>query len=61
MIWGFFFLPESLRKEPSDNFQYVWRLNPLKQFGQCFGLAQFALVAAGWFFYGLHLAILLSN
>ncbi len=52
LVWGFFFLPESLNKEHRAIAINLWDLNPFKQMGIVLTMANLRwLVLAGFFYY----------
>lgn len=61
MIWGFFFLPESLRKEHRITSVRLSDLNPLKQIGALFSLNNLRWLLLAGFFYAFPFAILQAN
>lgn len=61
LLWGFFFLPESLDKEHRISAVKVSDLNPLKQLGVVFSMANLRWLLLGGFFYSFPFAILQSN
>ncbi|MBE3561069.1 MAG: MFS transporter [Ktedonobacteraceae bacterium] len=61
VVWGFFFLPESLRKEHHVSSLRVSDLNPLKQMGSVFTMKHIRWLLLAGFFYFFPFAILLSN
>jgi DHA1 family tetracycline resistance protein-like MFS transporter len=61
IVWGFFFLPESLRKEHRVISMHVGDLNPLKQLGNVFMMSQLRWLLLAGFFYAFPFAILQSN
>ncbi len=61
MIWGYFYLPESLKKEHRVT-QIKWTdLNPLKQMGGVFRVPLLRWLLLVGFFYALPFAVLQSN
>jgi DHA1 family tetracycline resistance protein-like MFS transporter len=61
LIWGLFFLPESLPKEHRVA-AIQWRdLNPLKQWSNVFTLVNLRWLLAAVFLYSLPFAIMISN
>ncbi len=61
IAWGFFFLPESLSKEHRATSIHLRDLNPLKQLGTVFTLANLRWLLLAGFLYYFPFAILLSN
>ncbi|HLI87771.1 MAG TPA: MFS transporter, partial [Ktedonobacteraceae bacterium] len=61
LIWGFFFLPESLRKEHRVTSIRLRDLNPLKQIGNVFTMANLRWLLLAGFLYALPFAALQSN
>lgn len=61
LAWGFFFLPESLSKEHRVTSINLWDLNPLKQIGNVFTLANLRWLVLAGFFYYVPFAILQAN
>jgi DHA1 family tetracycline resistance protein-like MFS transporter len=61
MIWGFFFLPESLSKEHRVTSVLLRDLNPLKQLGVLFSLSNLRWLLLAGFFYAFPFAILQAN
>ncbi len=61
IIWGFFFLPESLKKEHRIGAIRVRDLNPLKQMANVFTMTNLRWLLLAGFLYGLPFAILVSN
>ncbi|HEX7734073.1 MAG TPA: MFS transporter [Ktedonobacteraceae bacterium] len=61
LLWGFFFLPESLNKEHRISSVKLSDLNPLKQLGVVFSMANLRWLVLGGFFYSFPFAILQSN
>ncbi len=53
IIWGYFFLPESLRKEHRITTVSIGELNPLKQMGDVFRLANLRWLLLAGLFYAL--------
>lgn len=61
IVWGFFFLPESLSKEYRVTSIRLRDLNPLKQMGNVFTMANLRWLLLAGFFYFFPFAILISN
>jgi MFS transporter, DHA1 family, tetracycline resistance protein len=61
LVWGFFFLPESLSKEHRVHTIRVRDLNPLSQIGSLFALANLRWLLVAAFLYGFPFAILQAN
>src|SRR5579883_1600861 len=61
LIWGFFFLPESLPKEHRVTSIRLRDLNPLKQIGNVFTMANLRWLLLAGFLYALPFAALQSN
>ncbi|HXR64495.1 MAG TPA: MFS transporter [Ktedonobacteraceae bacterium] len=61
LVWGFFFLPESLSKEHRVYTIRVRDLNPLSQIGSLFALANLRWLLVAAFLYGFPFAILQAN
>jgi MFS transporter, DHA1 family, tetracycline resistance protein len=61
IVWGFFFLPESLRKEHHVASVRLRDLNPLKQLGDVFTIAHLRWLLLASFLYFFPFAILISN
>src|SRR5579859_7157181 len=61
LVWGFFFLPESLRKEHRVVAISLHDLNPLKQLGNILTMANLRWLLLAGFFYAFPFAILQSN
>lgn len=61
MVWGFFFLPESLNKEHRVTAVRILDLNPLKQLSNVFTMANLRWLLLAGFFYALPFAVLQSN
>jgi len=61
MIWGYFYLPESLKQEHRAARIKLANLNPLKQVGSVFQLALVRWLLLVGFFYALPFAVLQSN
>jgi DHA1 family tetracycline resistance protein-like MFS transporter len=61
IIWGFFFLPESLHKEHRTTSIRLRDLNPLKQMGIVFSMANLRWFLLAGFLYALPFAVLQSN
>src|SRR5579872_1808821 len=61
VAWGFFFLPESLKKEHRISSIRVRDLNPLKQMANVFTMTNLRWLLLAGFLYGLPFAILVSN
>lgn len=61
IIWGFFFLPESLNKEHRITSVRLHDLNPLSQLGSVFTMANVRLLLLAGFFYAFPFAMLQSN
>lgn len=58
LVWGYFFLPESLSKEHRITSISVSELNPLKQLMSAFRWANLRWLLLAWFFYALPGSIL---
>ncbi|GAC1617905.1 MAG: tetracycline resistance MFS efflux pump [Ktedonobacteraceae bacterium] len=58
IVWGYFFLPESLSKEHRVTSVRASELNPFKQMGNVFRLANLRWLLLAGFFYGLPFAML---
>lgn len=61
LLWGFFFLPESLSKEHRVTSIRLGELNPLKQVGELFSLAHLRWLLLAAFLYSFPFAILQAN
>ncbi|HEX4714811.1 MAG TPA: MFS transporter [Ktedonobacteraceae bacterium] len=61
IIWGFFFLPESLSKEHRVTSIRIRDLNPLKQVSAVFTLANLRWLLLAGFLYSFPFAIIISN
>ncbi len=61
IAWGFFFLPESLSKEHRVTSMRLRDLNPLKQLGNVFTMANLRWLLLAGFFYSFPFAMLQSN
>lgn len=61
IVWGFFFLPESLSKEHRIASIHLHDLNPLKQLSNVFAIANLRWLLLAGFFYSFPFAILLAN
>jgi DHA1 family tetracycline resistance protein-like MFS transporter len=61
LLWGLFFLPESLDKEHRVKSVRLRDLNPLKQLGVVFSLANLRWLLLAGFLYSLPFAILQAN
>ncbi len=61
IIWGYFFLPESLNKEHRVVSISLGDLNPLKQFGIVFRMTNLRWLMLAGFFYAFPFAILQAN
>jgi MFS transporter, DHA1 family, tetracycline resistance protein len=61
IIWGHFFLPESLNKEHRVTSIHLRDLNPLKQFGIVFRMSNLRWLMLAGFFYAFPFAILQAN
>jgi MFS transporter, DHA1 family, tetracycline resistance protein len=61
LIWGLFFLPESLPKEHRVAAIHWRDLNPLKQWSNVFTLVNLRWLLAAAFLYSLPFAIMISN
>ncbi len=61
IAWGFFFLPESLSKEHRTTSINLGDLNPLKQIGNVFTMANLRWLVLAGFFYSVPFAILQAN
>jgi DHA1 family tetracycline resistance protein-like MFS transporter len=61
IVWGFFFLPESLGKEHRVTSIRLHDLNPLKQLGNVFMMANLRWLLLAGFFYFFPFAILITN
>ncbi len=61
IIWGIFFLPESLNKEHRISSIHLRDLNPLRQMGHVFTLTHLRWLLLAGFFYAFPFAILQSN
>jgi MFS transporter, DHA1 family, tetracycline resistance protein len=61
IAWGFFFLPESLRKEHRVTSIRLRELNPLKQLSNVFTIANLRWLLLAAFFYSFPFAMLQSN
>jgi DHA1 family tetracycline resistance protein-like MFS transporter len=61
LIWGLFFLPESLRKEHRVTSIRLHDLNPLKQLGTVFTMVNLRWLLLAGFLYALPFAALQSN
>jgi DHA1 family tetracycline resistance protein-like MFS transporter len=61
LLWGLFFLPESLDKEHRVRSVKLSDLNPLKQLGVVFSLANLRWLLLAGFLYSLPFAILQAN
>jgi DHA1 family tetracycline resistance protein-like MFS transporter len=61
LLWGFFFLPESLSKEHRVTSIHLGDLNPLKQVGALFSLAHLRWLLLALFLYSFPFAILQAN
>ena len=61
IVWGFFFLPESLNKEHRVTSIRLHDLNPLTQMGNVFTMANLRWLLLAGFFYSFPFAILQSN
>jgi DHA1 family tetracycline resistance protein-like MFS transporter len=61
LVWGFFFLPESLRKEHRRDSIRARDLNPLSQVGALFSIANLRWLLVAAFLYGFPFAILQGN
>lgn len=61
IVWGFFFLPESLRKEHRVTTIRLHDLNPLKQMGNVFTIVNLRWLLLAGFFYSFPFSILGSN
>ena len=60
IVWGYFFLPESLGHDMRVKAICLRELNPLKQMGDVFGLAKLRWTLLAGFFYALPFAMLVS-
>ena len=60
IVWGYFFLPESLSHENRVKALRLGDLNPLKQMGDVFRLAKLRWTLLAGFFYALPFAMLVS-
>lgn len=60
IVWGYFFLPESLSQENRVKAMRLRELNPLKQMGNVFRLAKLRWILLAGFFYALPFAMLVS-
>jgi MFS transporter, DHA1 family, tetracycline resistance protein len=60
IVWGYFFLPESLSQENRVKAIRLRELNPLKQMGDVFRLAKLRWTLLAGFFYALPFAMLIS-
>jgi DHA1 family tetracycline resistance protein-like MFS transporter len=61
IAWGFFFLPESLSKENRVSTIHLHDLNPLKQLGNVFRMANLRWLLLAGFFYYFPFSILITN
>jgi DHA1 family tetracycline resistance protein-like MFS transporter len=61
IVWGFFFLPESLKKEHRTEAIHLHDLNPFKQLGNVFTMQNIRWLLLAGFFYALPFSLLLSN
>jgi DHA1 family tetracycline resistance protein-like MFS transporter len=61
IVWGFFFLPESLSKEHRVASIRLSDLNPLKQLSNVFAMSNLRWLLLAGFFYFFPFAILISN
>lgn len=61
IVWGFFFLPESLSKEHRVASMRLSDLNPLKQIGAVITMTYLRWLLLAGFFYYIPFAILISN
>ena len=61
IVWGFFFLPESLSKEHRVTSIRLRDLNPLEQLGHVFTMVHLRWLLLAGFFYFFPFAILISN
>ncbi len=61
IVWGYFFLPESLKQENRVKTIRLHDLNPLKQMGDVFRLAQLRWLLLASFFYAIPFAMLQST
>lgn len=61
LVWGFFFLPESLHKEHRVHAIRVRDLNPLSQIGALFSIANLRWLLVAAFLYAFPFAILQAN
>jgi MFS transporter, DHA1 family, tetracycline resistance protein len=61
IVWGVFFLPESLSKEHCVTSIRLRDLNPLKQLGHVFTMVHLRWLLLAGFFYFFPFAILISN
>ncbi|EFH84361.1 MFS transporter [Ktedonobacter racemifer] len=61
LVWGFFFLPESLNKEHRLTTMRLRDLNPLAQLGTVFNMANLRWLLLAGFFYAFPFAILQAN
>jgi DHA1 family tetracycline resistance protein-like MFS transporter len=61
LIWGYFFLPESLRPEHRATRISLAELNLAKQLGSAFAIPQLRWLLVATFFFSLPFAILQSN
>jgi len=61
MLWGIFFLPESLQKQDRVTSINISDLNPLKQLGSLFRIAPLRWLLLAFFFYYFPFAHLMAN
>ena len=61
LVWGYFFLPESLPKAQRITAISVRELNPLQQLASAFRLANLRWLLLAWFFYAFPASMLQST
>jgi MFS transporter, DHA1 family, tetracycline resistance protein len=61
LVWGYFWLPESLEKEHRITSIAVSELNPLKQLMSVFRWANLRWLLLAWFFYAFPVGMLLAT
>jgi DHA1 family tetracycline resistance protein-like MFS transporter len=61
VVWGYFYLPESLNKEHRSEQITLSQLNPLAQFRKLFAIAQLRWLLLAIFLFSLPFAILQAN